>query len=156
MGFFSKLEKWEKGVQVILVICLVSLITLQLSFTQEPFRFYLSFAERLEGIPWEEEDFFAIVQGRKCLGSVKIVLCGYFILPRAVVLINGQPVARFTNHAVLIDVKNGDEIRIDGSAYSCPLTFRVEKVSPGVAWPMINYQVKTEGSVASLGKVEMK
>ncbi len=155
-SFFHKLEKWERRLQAFLIICFVGLVILQLMFTKEPFRFYLSFAERLEGVPWSEENLPAAVQAEERLGRIEIALTGYFSLPRAVVLVNGREAAKFTEREVWIKVKEGDEIQIDGSAYACPLNFQVVKCSPEVIWPLVNYHVTTNGSRVSMGKVELK
>ncbi|NPV28602.1 MAG: hypothetical protein HPY58_02885 [Firmicutes bacterium] len=155
-NFFDLLEKWERGLQGFLIICFLGLVTLQLMFTREPFRFYLSFAERLEGVAWPDKGLPALVQGEERLGKVQITAVGYFSLPRAAVLVNGRPVASFKERKVWVKVREGDEIQIDASAYVSPLAFRVSKVSPEVSWPRVNCLIETNGTRVSMGKVKLK
>ena len=55
--FFERLERWEKKLQVFVVVLFSLLIVLQLLMTKEPIRFYLSFAEQMEGIPLSDQRF---------------------------------------------------------------------------------------------------
>lgn len=154
--FFDRLEQWEKGLQVILALSFAFLVILQVLMTQEPFRFYLSFAERMEGISWPEGEPATGLLPPETVGEVKIKLCSYFLLPKAAVFVDGKEVARFQEQEILLQVRSGDELLIDGSAYDCPLTFQVTAVSPEVCWPPANYRVTTNASRVSLGTVRME
>jgi len=155
-SFFDRLERWEKSLHGFLLVCFLGLVTLQVLFTKEPFRFYLSFAERLEGVSWPVQELPAVGRAEERVGKIQITLVGYFSLPRAAVLINGRQVANFKEREIWVKVKEGDEIEIDGSAYACPLTFRVSQVSPAVISPRVNYRIGTAGTRVSLGEVRMK
>ncbi len=155
-NFFERLEHWEKGLQIILALLFSLLVTLQMFMTNDPIRFYLSFAEQMEGVPWSEQSFAVTQPGQKAVGEVKIKLCSYFILPRVIVYVNGKETASFEEREILLSVRAGDEIIVDGTAYSYPLKYQVSSVSPGVCWPEINYQVTTNASRASLGKVQIE
>lgn len=154
--FFGRLEQWEKGLQVILALFFAFLIIFQILMAREPFRFYLSFAERMEGIPWSEGEPAASFLSSEAVGEIKIKLCSYFLLPKAAVFINGREAARFQEQEVILRVRSGDELLIDGSAYDCPLIFQVTAVSSGVCWPPANYRVTTNASQVSLGKVQIE
>lgn len=154
--FFEHLERWEKRLQVFVVLLFSLLIILQMFMTKDPFRFYLSFAEQMEGIPLSNQDLAVTNPGQKEVGEVKIEICSYFILPRVVVYVNGREAASFQEREVLLPVQAGDEIVVDGTAYQYPITFQVSTVSKGVSWPPVNYQVTTDASRVSLGKVGIK
>jgi hypothetical protein len=155
-SIFDRMERWEKGLQIFLVILFSLMVILQVVMTKEPFRFYLSFAERMEGIPWPQGSSMVTQPAGEAVGEIKIELCNYFILPQAAVYVNGKKTAGFEEREVLLTVRPGDEIILDGTAYPYPLTFQVCAVSSGVSWPPINYQVTTDKSRVSLGKVKME
>ncbi|MFY9141214.1 MAG: hypothetical protein WBJ83_01195 [Thermacetogeniaceae bacterium] len=153
--FFQRLEHWEKRLQLLLVILFSLLVILQVVMAREPFRFYLSFAERMEGIPWPQGSSMVTKFAGQAVGEVKIELCNYIIHTKAAVYINDKKAASFEDREVLLTVRPGDEIIVDGTAYPYPLTFQVSAVSENVSWPPLNQQVTTKGSQVSLGKVKI-
>jgi len=54
-SFFQRLERWEKRLQLLLIVLFSLMVIFQVVMTREPFRFYLSFAERMEGVPWPQD-----------------------------------------------------------------------------------------------------
>jgi hypothetical protein len=154
--FFERLERWEKGLQVIVVLLFSLLVFFQMFMGKEPIRFYLSFAEQMEGVPLSSQDLAVTSLRQKEVGEVKLKIDSYFILPGAAVYINGKKAAGFQEREVLFPVKAGDEIVLDGSAYPYPITFQVSAVSQGVCWPPVNYRVRTDTSRVSLGKVRIE
>lgn len=154
--FFKRLERWEQRLQIIVILLFSLLVVLQMFMAKDPLRFYLSFAEQMEGVPLYNQDMGVAKPGQEQNGEIKIKMHGYFVLPRVVILINGSEVASFQEREISLAVQAGDEITIDGTAYPYPITFQVSAVSQGVSWPPINYQVSTDNSRVSLGKVKMK
>ncbi|HBI27929.1 MAG TPA: hypothetical protein DDY25_09395, partial [Peptococcaceae bacterium] len=108
--FIERLERWEKRLQVFVVLLFSLLIVVQLLMTKDPIRFYLSFAEQMEGIPVSEHNLAVTDPGRQEVGSVKVKICGHFVLPQAAIYVNGQKVADFQEREVLLSVRAGDEI----------------------------------------------
>lgn len=155
-NFFDRLEQWEKWLQVVLAVSFAFLVILQVFMTQDPLRFYLSFAERMEGVPWPGGEPAVTLPVQKRVGKVKIKLCSYFSFPGVVVLVNGREVAGFQDKEVTLHVRSGDEIMVDGSAYACRLIFQVTAVSRDVCWPPADYLVTTDASRVSLGKVRIE
>lgn len=154
--FFERLERWEKKLQVFVVVLFSLLIVLQLLMTKEPIRFYLSFAEQMEGIPLSDQNLAVTNPGRQDVGTVKVKICSHFVLPQVVVYVNGQEAANFQEREVSLSVRPGDEIIIDGTAYPYPILFQVSETSKKVCWPQVNYQVTTDTSRVSLGKVRFE
>lgn len=153
--FFEILESCERRLQLFLALCFVCLIVVQLIYTQDPYRFYLSFAERLEGIAWQDHEFAAAGQRSGEQGRIKITSEDP-VIPGVTVLANGRPVAEFTQRELWLQVTDGDEILIDGSSIAGSLTFTVTGVSPGVSWPTPRYQVTTNAGSVSLGRVRVE
>ena len=56
---------------------------------------------------------------------------------------------------MLLTVRPGDEIIVDGTSYPYPLTFQVSAVSENLSWPPLHMQVTTDGSQVSLGKLKI-
>jgi hypothetical protein len=154
--FFERLERWEKKLQVFVVVLFSLLIVLQLLMTKEPIRFYLSFAEQMEGIPLSDQSLKVANSSWQDVGSVKVKICSHFVLPQVVVYVNGQEAANFQEREVSLSVRAGDEIIIDGTAYPYPILFQVSETSKNVCWPQVNYQVTTDTSRVSLGKVRFE
>jgi len=151
---FQALERWEKRLQLLLIILFSLMVVFQVVMMREPFRFYLSFAERMEGIPWPQGSSMVTQSAGQAVGEVRIELCNYIIHTKAAVYINDKKAASFEDREVLLTVRPGDEIIVDGTAYPYPLTFQVSAVSENVSWPPKRQQVTTDGSRVSLGKVK--
>jgi hypothetical protein len=98
--FFERLERWEKKLQVFVVVLFSLLIVLQLLMTKEPIRFYLSFAEQMEGIPLSDQSLKVANSSWQDVGSVKVKICSHFVLPQVVVYVNGQEAANFQEREV--------------------------------------------------------
>jgi len=86
---------------------------------------------------------------------VTLELKNYTSLPRAVVLVNGEPRAVFGERYVTVPVTEGDLLEVDGSFYTHPLVVEVLDVSRGVAAPPAGRTVEVDGSVAALGRVHL-
>ncbi|HAA89472.1 MAG: Putative membrane protein [Thermoanaerobacterales bacterium 50_218] len=154
--FFCKLNKIEKIFEFILFFVFIALVSGQFLFTGEPFRFYWSLAERMEGVPWEETVCKLFPEKADLTGKVEIELISNFCFPEARVLVNGEEVANFQERKVVVQVQEGDLLQIDGTAYSCELIFRVKEVAPGIIWPSPFFQVETKGNIATIGEVVME
>lgn len=155
--FFEHLERWEKRLQVFVVLLFSLLIVVQLLMTKDPIRFYLSYAEQMERIPVSGHNLVVTDHpGRQGPGSVKVEICGYFALPQAAIYVNGEQAANFQEREVLLSVRPGDEIVIDGTVYSYPIVFQVSETSEQVCWPQVNHQVTTDASRVSLGQVRFE
>lgn len=103
---FERLERWEKSCK----FCCGSfslLIVLQLLMTKEPIRFYLSFAEQMEGIPLSDQSLKVANSSWQDVGSVKVKICSHFVLPQVVVYVNGQEAANFQEREVSLSVRAG-------------------------------------------------
>jgi putative ubiquitin-RnfH superfamily antitoxin RatB of RatAB toxin-antitoxin module len=154
-SFFDRMEVWEKRLQYLLIICLTCLVTIQFLFARTPWRFYMSFAERLEGISWSDNIPAATVPVKQ-RGEVKIALKATGILPQAKIIVNGCPVATFRSQEVWVQVKEDDRIEIDGRGYRRQLYFVVCGTSAALLSPHSGQRFSTNGSVVNLGKVILK
>jgi hypothetical protein len=72
---------------------------------------------------------------------------------RAWVLVNGKEIATFRSRQLVVGVKAGDLVEIDGTAYSGAVTFRVVAVSNNLSQPRIGDEVTTRGSIEQLKRI---
>ena len=86
---------------------------------------------------------------------VRIDLLSAASAPRAVLLRNSAPVARFWGSSVAVPVAAGDLLEVDATAYRRPLTFQVV-AAEGLAAPSPGTRVTTHGDILSIGRVRLQ
>lgn len=72
---------------------------------------------------------------------------------RAWVLVNGAEVATFRSKQVVVAVKAGDLVELDGTAYSGAVTFRIVTVSAGIKAPRVGDEVTTRASIEAFKRI---
>lgn len=146
---FNALEKIEKGLRVVVIITFACFIALHTFLDQEPYHFYWSLADYLDGESLPAVPSLAADRE----GILILALDERSRLATPLVRINGNNIASFSSQTIMLRVRNGDLITIDGTDCDDTLTYRVIAVSPGVNWPQSNYCVHTRASSVLLGKV---
>ncbi len=146
----------EKWLIRLVAVSLVALVAAQALMTQDPFRFYLSFAERLQAekladSPWVQP----AVAPAKDTGSITLELTNYSSLEKALVLVNGQVAGDFREKRITIPVQAGDTVEVDGSYYQYPLSILVQQVSDNIASPKAKQVIKVERSRARIGQITL-
>lgn len=152
-------EKWEKILFRVIIFGLVALVVAQSLLTTDSMRLYLSWAERLEGEPYQEwsQGSARVMEAESLIFAyVTIELEDYSSLAKANLLINGKQVTDFRNKKVIVKVYPGDVIELDGSFYRRPVDFKVVRTSPNILEPALNHKVQTCANVVLLGKVKFK
>ncbi|MBO8159537.1 hypothetical protein [Thermosyntropha sp.] len=131
----------EKILIRIIVITVLIIVAVQGLMTEEPFRLYLSWGERLEGqkieYPVNKIDSYADedLSIKPPYAFLVISADKYSSLPKAVVLVNNKEVESFKNREVRLKVMAGDVVEIDSTAYDIPLEFKITEVSDNLAYP---------------------
>ncbi len=74
--------------------------------------------------------------------------------PRAVLLRDAVPVARFSGGSVTVAVAPGDLLEVDATSYPQPLTFEVVEAK-GLSEPAPGARVTTRGDIVPLGRVRL-
>ncbi|HEY3314685.1 MAG TPA: hypothetical protein VGL40_05305 [Bacillota bacterium] len=167
----QRYKTWTQRVEgsllrVTIALC-VLLVVAQTFLARDEARRYLSYVDRLEGVSLDvalaDEGVAGAVGARSSVA--KPSLQGPWLVLRlegrnsadsAVVLVNGQPVARFSRAEVTIPVKDGDLLEIDGASYRSELRFRVSRASSGVTEPVIGTEVICRRDIALMGRVKTK
>lgn len=83
---------------------------------------------------------------------IRVVLRTRRSAPMARLLVDGKAAGDFREGSVTVDVKHGQVLVVDGSAYKEPLTFRVVEQA-GLESPVLGSQVSTRGDQQQLGVV---
>ena len=89
-------------------------------------------------------------------GNLVLELVDYTELPDLIVLVNGQPVQKFTQKQVTVRVIRGDLVSVDASAYEKPITVRVKSVSSVIDSRMLQELTTVKQNSAEIGTVFLK
>lgn len=157
--FWSTAAKGEKLLLKVVVLGFVALVIAQSLLTNDSMRFYLSWAERLEGEPfgeWVSSSARVMDSQSELFANLTVELQDFSSLAKAGLLINGEKAADFRLKQVTVKVFPGDTIEIDGSFYSRPLTFKVVQASSHLSQPCLHQLVQTDSNRVFLGKVKLK
>lgn len=152
----------EKYLIRLIVLSLITVVAAQGLMTQDPLRLYLSWGERLEGQILEYPavaDTPAPVPPREVESPdavLSIVAEKYSALPRAVILVNGKELTRFTDREVRLQVMAGDIIEIDSTSYDFPIDYRIKSVSENLSFPEKDTVYTANQSMVMVGKIIVK
>ena len=89
-------------------------------------------------------------------GNLVLELVDYTELPDLIVLVNGQPVQKFTQKQVTVRVIRGDLVSVDGSDYEKPITVRVKSVSSVIDSQTLQELTTVKQNSAEIGTVFLK
>lgn len=154
----------EKGLIRIVVMGVVFMVIVQALMTQEQYRIYLSWGEKLEGQsinypvsvtqPAESEPSSSPMKSSQAVMNISIDV--FSSLPKAIVLVNGKPAGNFSNRDVSIKLKDGDVVEIDSRYYNFPINYRIISISDNLAYPDKEKEYTGNQSIVMIGKVIVK
>jgi len=153
------IESGEKILLRLVIFGLVALVVVQAMLASDSMRFYLSWAERLEGQPfpeWSNPTARVLDTESEIFAHLTIELKDFSSLAKAKILINGEEVADFRQKKVTLKVYPDDIIAVDGTFYHRPLEFFISEISPNISTPRLNQTVRTESTVETIGQVKFK
>lgn len=157
------IDQVEKGLIKFVVAGLLIMVVVQGFMTADPIRFYLSWGERMEGqsIPFPvntAQEYSATVaeEPQSPQACLTLSIAKYSSLPRTIILINGDNKYYFSARQVTIDVKAGDTIEIDSTAYNFPIQYNITAVSSNVAYPESGQTYTADQTIIMVGKVIVK
>lgn len=144
----------------LVVILLVILAVGQTLLSEDSTRVFLSYADRLEGLPletvepWGDETPAAPApKPAPSGGNLSVALINRPAAPQAFLLVNGRRVGDFRGGKVEVAVQPGDFVAVDVTAYAEILGFRVVDVGGRILRPAQGLEVYAAGAVESLGPV---
>lgn len=159
------------------VLSLVALTVVQLLMTSDPFRFYLSFAERMENRRQEEAggginppeaapvlsptdnvsaESYVSPAAPAGKANLTLKLANFESLPEAIVRVNGRVAGDFRKRMLTIEVGQGDIIEIDTSSYSSLVEFVITDASPSLLYPRASSRLSCESERVLLGPVKIR
>lgn len=144
-------ERWLLRAAALGVLLLVGV---QVLLQQDPARGYLTYIDRIEGERLDEpEAILATAAPRTYV--VVLHLVSREQAERARLLVNGVPAGDFGQPRLQVQVRAGDVLEIDGSAYQETLRFRVTATSRELVRPALGREIMTRGDIRSLGTVAL-
>lgn len=146
-----RVERWLLRAAALSVLLLV---TVQVLLQHDPARGYLTYVERLEGQRLAEPDAVPALAAPRTYVIV-IHLMSREEAARARLLVNGVPAGDFAQPRLQVQVRAGDVLEIDGSAYQETLRFRITATSRELVRPALGREIATRGDVRSLGTVAL-
>ncbi|ABI68704.1 hypothetical protein [Syntrophomonas wolfei] len=161
-------EKVEKFLIRAIILAVLIIVVVQGAMTQDSWRFYLSLGERMEGqtIEFPVNNFPAdspknsANPNSQALESpraeITLQVEKFSSLPHAIIMVNGEERAKFTNGEVALELNAGDVVEIDTSYYNFPLSFIVKDCSSNLAYPEKGKTFTSNQSIAMIGKIIVK
>lgn len=159
--FKDKTSRFERVLMYSAVICLALLFVSQIALTQPSLRRALSLTDRLEGEPYQavepEQPAVTVPETIKGVQYVELTIVSSGEIGDLKVLVNGEPVAVFgSEKSVLIEVRDGDELEIDGEQLQDVVEVEVSSVSAGVASPQQGKKVIYFGRPETVSRVVLE
>lgn len=157
LDIFDRTDSWEKVLYLILVAVFFFLLFFQVFCQRKPFWSALNTVESLEGVAWSPNNCSQAQASYQGVAKIEIATLNHVaVFPPIDIIINSQKAVSFKKESIVITVRDGDEILIDGTKHKAPLTFRIKRLSAAMLWPPSDYLVTTSLSRVSLGRVKMK
>ena len=156
------INRVEKYLIRLITLSLIAVVVSQGLMTNEPFRLYLSWGERLEGQLFE---YPAIAENPNQTPPAKVVspdavltiaIEQYSALPKSIILVNGRERARFDDRQVRLDVMAGDTNEIDSTSYDFPINYLITSVSDNLSFPKKEQTYTANQSIVMVGKIIVK
>jgi hypothetical protein len=143
--------KVEKLLIKAVTIGLFLLICFQFIMLNDSARVFLNYTSALEGGPLGETEMLTKE------GSVYVLLENEQLMPRAQLLINGEPVAAFNNREIEVVVKNNDLLELDAArAVDEYVNVSVVGISDNVLQPSVGLRIKAKNKIEVISRVRLK
>ena len=162
-------DRWGRWFCRGLMLALVLLVTVQGVMTREPWRFYLSWAERLSAereiaekyssalvplslSPQQTEE--ELKEAAEAVLTLEVV--NFSSLGRAVVRVNGKDAGNFRDKSLPVRVRDGDFVEIDTAFYPQPVKIRISHTSSNLRYPRKDEVLELRQEVINLGPIKIK
>jgi len=159
-NFIKFADVFERYLIRFIIANLVILIAFQIILTQENLRIRISRADVIETageIAGTKEVSGGVLEKGEIQPEYLTLELDYHIaLPKLKILVNGMNVADFSSKQVVLRVKNGDLIEIDGTYYPYTVGVKVISNSPLIVSPKVGDKIFVNGSIESLGKINIQ
>jgi len=158
------LNAMERFLIRLAVLTMITIVVVQGMMTVDPLRFYLSWAERMEGQSFEypvvntaeSESENDEAKPAAALATLTIEIEQYASLPESKILINGQEKYAFKEKEILVEIHAGDLLEIDSSYYNFPVNYKIKSCSSNLAYPKKEQVFTGNQSVVMVGEIIVK
>ncbi len=138
-----------------IITALMVVVIVQTIMTQEPYRLYLSWGERMEGqsiaypvnIPANNQQKTPASNIQSPQAFMILSIDKFSSLPRARVLVNDQEAKTFTQKEIRVNLKAGDNF---------PVEYQIKDVSANLSYPEKGACFTVNQGIVMLGKVIVK
>lgn len=161
-------EWWGRWLCRSLALALVVLVVVQGMMTHDPWRLYLSFAERLSSEREAAEKYSAALAppplsretkedfGEAEAATLTLEVVNFSSLGRAIVRVNGETVGNLRDKVLSVGVRDGEFIEIDTTFYPQPVKIRISQTSKNLRYPRQGEALELLQEVVCLGPVSIK
>jgi hypothetical protein len=132
------------------LVAFAIMVFVQIALLKSGVRTFLSVDTGFEGSPLEVEEYLFEE------GIVVIRLLSHSLCNDLKILVNGSEAARFTENELIISVKDGDVIEIDGSNIDSSVEVSIVSTSSNVQLDSTSRQFKIKSVKKKLARVRVK
>jgi hypothetical protein len=140
----------EKVLFFCYIVSFVLMVFVQVAITNPSVRTLLSVSSEPEGTPLAVEEFLYKY------GEIVLQLVNADMNKDLKVLLNGEEAARFTCKTIVIKVKSGDVIEIDGSGTDKKMEVIVLSKSDNIVTKCVNIRAKVDSNIQKIVKVKIQ
>lgn len=144
-------KKLEKLLIRFVILCAVALVVTQSLLATDPMRRVIGYVDLEDLAVYSPNASQQLMVGEP---TITLYLKEYPCLPKMHVLVNGEPVRRFNDRYVTLQVQDGDLIEIDATFYDHLVEVQVLTTSEEIISPEKGKMLKVTG-ITSLGKVRV-
>lgn len=154
-------DRFERYLIRFIMLSLIAIVVIQGLMTNDSYRLYLSWSERMEGQELSYpanllQDNTHKFTAQSPHARVVIAIESFSSLPLAHLLINGQEKQSFEQKEISVQVKGGDKLEIDSSSYNFPVKYRIKAVSSNLGFPEADSCYTANQGVVMIGNVIVK
>lgn len=161
----SILARIEMVLLRLVVLVFVVFFISQVFMTQNPLERIVTVFEGFDGIGFHNDANVPALEGETNAstdeianqqGEITLALVNYSSLQKAKVLVNGKSVGTFLNKYVLVNVKEGDILEIDGTFYNHPIKVEVYETEPAVKGLKEGQKFTVKKEILTLTEINFK
>lgn len=148
----TKFKKFdiEKLIFGVVSFLFVVLVVVQVALIEPNVRTLLVVDSRYDGEILKPEEFLYKT------GTIELELLSSNFNENIYVLINGEIKTNFSTKSVIIPVKNGDVVEVDGSKYQSPIEVRIKGKSNNILGESINNKFTVNSNIEKIINIKIE
>lgn len=150
--FLRLANRLERSLLKLVFVLAGVLLIIQVLLLDESTRWYLTYADPLEGAP----HLVIPASGRETSLKLNLSLVGRQSAPDVEILVNGRGVGSFKGPSLPVRVSPGDIVAVRSRTGAEPVLVRVSGVTEGMVSPPVGREVAASRRLAVIGSVEWR